>query len=106
MRKNLTWSRLRIKNKVRKKVRWTSECPRMSVYKSNRFVFVQVIDDESSRTLCALRWAKTVKSAEEMWKSIAWMLKTDKICFDRNWYKYHWIVKSLADWARAAWINF
>lgn len=109
--------RIRRKMSIRKRISGTAECPRMSIFKSNRFVYVQVIDDVSGTTLAAannnqqdLKSVKsTVAEAGKIGEAIAAKLKEkniQKVVFDRNGYRYHGVVKAVADAARNAGIVF
>ncbi len=106
MSKNILTSRQRRKNKIRKKISWTSVRPRISVTKTCRFIKVQVIDDNVWNTLFAAQAKKWTAWAKELGMKIAkdWWFK--EAVFDRNWYIYHWLVKSLAQEARTWGIKF
>ena len=102
---------------IRKKVSGTPDKPRMSVYKSNRYLYIQVIDDVHGRTLASasnmekdLRAIKSiVADAEQLGQAIGERLKERKIkriVFDRNGNSYHGIVKAIAEGARKAGIQF
>ncbi len=107
----------RFKNKVRirKRVIGTAECPRMTIFKSRKHLYVQLIDDREGNTLASastLRLEKTplnIQVAEKIGKEIAKEAERQKIksvVFDRNGYVYHGRVKAVADAARAAGLNF
>jgi large subunit ribosomal protein L18 len=109
--------RLRRKLHIRKRVSGTSEKPRMSIFKSNRHLYVQVIDDSEGTTLAAasnmekdLRDIKmNAKDAGRLGQVIGQRLKEKKIkqvVFDRNGFAYHGVVKAVADGAREAGIQF
>ncbi len=113
---NIKVRRLRIKKGIRKKLEGTSARPRLSVFKSNKAIYAQVIDDAKGHTLLAtsskdldkkggvtLTISKTVgqKLAE---KALASGIKD--IVFDRNGYLYHGNVKALAEGAREGGLNF
>ena len=119
VRKMLEKDRKRLKRKIhiRKRLRGTSERPRMSVFRSNRNIFVQVIDDTKGETLAAasslekdLKTVKaTVAGAGELGEVIGKRLLEKSITtvvFDRNGYLYHGLVKALADGARKAGLQF
>jgi large subunit ribosomal protein L18 len=108
--------RTRIKLGVRKRIEGTSERPRLSVFKSNKVIYAQIIDDSKGHTLAAsssieldkkggvnLAISKTVgtKLAEKALAS-----GVDKIVFDRNGYLYHGNIKALADGAREGGLKF
>ena len=110
--------RQRIKNRIRKIVSGTEARPRLSVFRSNKEIYAQVIDDVSGKTISAassrdkdINSAKGSKSeiAALVGKSLAEKaIKTgvDVISFDRGGYLYHGRVKSLADGAREAGLKF
>ena len=109
--------RIRRKKHVRKSITGTGTRPRMTVYRSCRYLYVQVIDDIKAQTIVAasnlekdLRKIKsTVEGGEQLGQVVAERLKQkkiDQVVFDRNGYVYHGIVKSIADGARKAGIQF
>jgi large subunit ribosomal protein L18 len=113
-RKNLT--RARRATRVRGKVRGTAERPRLSVFRSNRAIWAQVIDDGSGRTLAS---AGSVNVAEEglskkdqatkVGELVAQRAKAagiERVVFDRGSYLYHGRVKALADGARQGGLDF
>jgi large subunit ribosomal protein L18 len=119
--KNRAGHRANIKTRIRKKIRGTTECPRLVVYRSLHHVYVQVVDDTQSKTILTtsslspdLRsQVKSVKGMKEVAKlvgrRIAEMAQEKNlkhVVFDRNGYIYHGIVKSLADAAREAGLSF
>ena len=115
--------RQRIKYRIRKKMRGTSERPRLSVFRSVSHIYVQVIDDMAGTTLAA---ASSVdpgvkakmsgetrpgnqKGAELVGRTIAERLKEKgitRVVFDRNGFLYHGRVRAVADAARAAGLEF
>ena len=110
--------RNRIKQRVRKVVNGTPERPRLSVFRSNRDIYVQIIDDVAGRTLVSassaiaeIRDQKITKSAKAaiVGKNIAEKAVAagiTQVVFDRNGYLYHGRVKSLADAAREGGLTF
>ena len=109
--------RRRRKKHIRKLITGTSDRPRMTVYKSGRYLYVQVVDDKAEHTVVSasniekdLRKIKSnITGAQELGEAVAGRLKDKKInrvVFDRNGYAYHGIVKSIADGARKAGIQF
>ncbi|MFA6515300.1 MAG: 50S ribosomal protein L18 [Candidatus Paceibacterota bacterium] len=106
--------RIRLKKKIRTKISGTSECPRFSVFRSNNFMYAQIIDDTTSTTIAsasdmkAKKGTKTERStlvgAEVAKLAIAKGIKT--CVFDRNGFKYTGRVKAVADSARAAGLKF
>jgi large subunit ribosomal protein L18 len=111
-----TFARNRIKRRVRGKIQGTSECPRLSVFRSNKQIYAQIIDDRAGRTLAAAGSlgadeAKGPKldQAAAVGKMIAEKAKAagiETVVFDRNGYLYHGRVKSLAEAAREAGLKF
>jgi len=113
--------RLRRRGRVRAKVLGTAGCPRLSVFRSNRAIYVQIINDESGRTLAAVgagevhpakgakAKSKKVDVGFQLGKLIAEKALAKgilKVVFDRNGYKYHGRVKALAEGARAGGLKF
>ncbi len=110
--------RTRIKKRVRKVISGTSEMPRLSVFRSNKEIYAQVIDDVSGKTLVfassgekALHSKKGTKIeiAALVGKAIADRATKAgvlKVAFDRNGYLYHGRVKSLAEAAREGGLQF
>ncbi|MSR71415.1 MAG: 50S ribosomal protein L18 [Candidatus Taylorbacteria bacterium] len=101
--------------KIRSRVSGTKNVPRLSVYKSNKFVFAQLIDDDAQKTLAALsskdvKTGKTmVEKAKETGKEIAKkasVLKIEKVVFDRGGFKYIGKIKAIADGAREGGLKF
>lgn len=105
--------RLRIKRRIRKSVLGTAARPRLSVYRSNKDIYAQLIDDEAAVTLAATssRNEKGPKGeqAVAVGKAIAELAAgkgIEKVVFDRNGYLFHGRVKQLADAAREAGLKF
>lgn len=105
------------KTHVRKSISGTAERPRLTVFKSNRYLYAQAIDDLAGTTLAAastleeaLKGVKaTVEGGAKLGELIGARLKEKKIetvVFDRNGYQYHGIVKAIADGTRKAGIQF
>jgi large subunit ribosomal protein L18 len=108
--------------RIRMRVRGTSERPRLSVYKSLKFIYAQVIDDDRGHTLAAAssadpdiqqqlegKAASNQKAAKLVGEAIAARAKEkgiDKVVFDRGGYVYHGNVKALADSAREKGLQF
>lgn len=109
-------SRLKKKIRVRKKVSGTAERPRLSVFRSARHIYAQVIDDTTGTTLATASTLemKMVKSsnkdaATEVGRAVAKKVlakKIESVVFDRNGLLYHGRVKSLAEGAREAGLKF
>lgn len=110
--------RSRIKKRIRKVVTGEPTAPRMTVYRSNRDIYVQLIDDMSGTTVVSASSAEKeiasqkvnkVEQASLVGKAIAAKAKEagiSKVKFDRNGYLYHGRVKSLAEGAREGGLNF
>ena len=108
--------RLKRRRRVRAKVRGSAERPRLSVYRSNRGVFAQLIDDDSGRTLVSAGWTETdlrdldrMEQAQRAGALLAERAKAAGIetaVFDRGGYRYHGRVKALAEGAREGGLNF
>ena len=107
--------RLKIKRRIRGKISGTGERPRMSVFRSNKQIYVQIIDDLSGKTLVSassLGMTDKVTKKEEAAKVGELVAQKAKdaglttVVFDRNGYLYHGRVKELADAARKGGLNF
>jgi large subunit ribosomal protein L18 len=110
-------ARLRRHRRVRGKVRGTAERPRLVVFRSNRGIFAQLVDDDAGRTIAAASWKtlpgslsgdKTAQAAE-VGKSLAARAKqagVDTAVFDRGGYLFHGRVKALAEGAREGGLSF
>jgi large subunit ribosomal protein L18 len=110
-------ARLRRHRRVRGKVRGTAERPRLAVFRSNRGIFAQLVDDDAGRTVAAASWLDLPKSfkggkgeqAAEVGKRLADAGKkagVGSVVFDRGGYLYHGRVKALADGAREGGLSF
>ncbi|NMB05033.1 MAG: 50S ribosomal protein L18 [Bacteroidales bacterium] len=107
--------RLKIKARVRGKISGTAECPRLTVFRSNKQIYAQVIDDLTGRTLAAAsslkideKLPKKEQAAKvgEMVAKNALEAGVEKVAFDRNGYLYHGRIKELADAARKGGLKF
>ena len=108
--------RLKRRRRVRAKVHGTAERPRISVFRSNRGVFAQLIDDESGRTVVAVNWTESdlrslgrMEQATRVGTLLAERAKAagvERAVFDRGGYQYHGRVKALADGAREGGLDF
>jgi large subunit ribosomal protein L18 len=102
--------RLKRRRRVRAKVRGSAERPRISVFRSNRGIFAQLIDDDAGRTLAAVSWTEDelrklgptdqAHRAGALLAERAKALDVEAVVFDRGGYRYHGRVKALADGAR------
>ncbi|MBT8166035.1 MAG: 50S ribosomal protein L18 [Acidimicrobiia bacterium] len=104
-------------SRVRKKVHGTAARPRLAVYKSNRYIYAQIIDDEGGRTLAAASSQEkslrnktlSIESAAEVGKLLADRAgdaDIAEVVFDRGGYPFHGRVKALADAVREAGVKF
>ncbi len=108
--------RLRRRRRVRARVTGTAERPRLSVYRSNKGMFAQLIDDRKGHTLAAVNWIEPeLKSltataqatkAGELLAERAKAAGIESCVFDRGGYQYHGRVKALADGAREGGLKF
>ena len=108
--------RLKRRRRVRAKITGTADRPRISVFRSNRGVFAQLIDDDSGRTLAAVNWTedelKSLKRMEQASKAGQLLAERAKAAgvetavFDRGGYQYHGNIKALADAARENGLEF
>jgi large subunit ribosomal protein L18 len=119
IRKMVEKDRKRLKRKIhiRKRISGTAECPRMSVFRSNKALSIQIIDDTKGHTiLSASTYEEELKAikrnvegagklGEEMGKRLL-EKNIKQVVFDRNGYLYHGLVKAMADGARKAGVQF
>lgn len=111
---NKTDKRIRLKKKIRIKIRGTEARPRLTVFRSNKFIYAQVINDMTGKTLAQASDVKITKGtkierAKEVGKAIAVSClknKIKKVVFDRNGFKYTGRIKLVADEARAGGLEF
>ena len=110
------------KLRIRKKISGTPERPRLTIYKSNRYLYAQIVDDENNKVLAAASTLEKTfpkkegrhsyknkdyaKQLGELIAKRALEKGITKVVFDRNGYKYHGRLKALADAARAAGLKF
>ena len=119
MKKIKTYRRNRIKQRIKKVVSGTPEYPRLSVFRSNKEIYCQVIDDVNGKTLLQtssrdkaildLKLKSNIEISFNVGKSVAEQAVKkgiDKIKFDRGGYLYHGRVKSLAEGAREGGLKF
>ena len=108
--------RLRRRRRVRAKVRGSAERPRLSVYRSNRGVFAQLVDDDAGKTVASASWTEDelrklgpleqAKRAGELLAERAKSAGVESCVFDRGGYQYHGRVKALAEGAREGGLRF
>jgi len=102
------------KKSIRKKIFGTPERPRFSVFRSNRYLYAQIIDDVNHKTLASLNSLKmgdkvnknVAKDLGTKFAEIATEKKIESVVFDRNGYRFHGVIKELADSARAGGLKF
>jgi large subunit ribosomal protein L18 len=109
-------ARLRRRRRVRAKVRGTAERPRLSVFRSNRGIQAQLVDDVKGHTVAAVNWLEgdlkslgrmdQAKRAGELLAERAKAAGVESCVFDRGGYRYHGKVKALADGAREGGLKF
>lgn len=105
------------KIRVRAKIKGTSEKPRLSIYRSNRFIYAQVIDDQKRKTIVGvseknLSLKDKIKKSDKS-KELGLLIakkalekKVTEVIFDRGSYKYHGRVKAVAEGARQGGLKF
>jgi large subunit ribosomal protein L18 len=108
--------RLKRRRRVRAKVRGTAERPRISVFRSNRGIFVQLVDDDAGRTVAAVNWIeadlKSLHGSDQARRAGTLLAERAKAAgvesavFDRGGYQYHGRVRALAEAAREAGLQF
>jgi large subunit ribosomal protein L18 len=108
--------RLKRRRRVRAKVAGTAERPRLSVFRSNRGLFAQLIDDAAGHTLASVQWTETdlrsLKPMEQAKRAGALLAERAKAAgietavFDRGGYQYHGRVQALAEGAREGGLSF
>ena len=109
-------ARLRRRRRVRAKVRGSAERPRLSVFRSNRGIGAQLIDDAEGHTVAAVNWTEgdlkslgrmdQAKRAGELLAERAKQAGVETCVFDRGGYRFHGKVKALADGAREGGLRF
>ena len=108
--------RLKRRRRVRAKVRGSAARPRISVFRSNRGISAQLIDDDSGRTIAAVNWTEadfrslgSMEQAKALGEALARRAKEagiESCVFDRGGYQYHGRVKALAEGAREGGLQF
>src|SRR3954471_7143586 len=108
--------RLKRRRRVRPRVQGTAERPRLSVYRSNKGVFAQLVDDTKGHTLAAVNWTEPelrklsageqAKKAGELLAERAKSAGVETCVFDRGGYQYHGRVRALAEGAREGGLAF
>ena len=108
--------RNRIHLRIRKTINGTATTPRLSVFRSNKEIYAQLIDDINGNTLVSassreeeIKVSGKIESAQQVGKLLAeraTKMGIEKICFDRSGYLYHGRIKALADGARESGLKF
>jgi large subunit ribosomal protein L18 len=108
--------RLRRRRRVRARIRGSAERPRLSVYRSNRGVFAQLIDDDAGRTLASVSWTEdelrklgSMEQAKRVGQLLADRGKAagvETCVFDRGGYRFHGRVAAIAEGAREGGLKF
>ncbi len=108
--------RYRRRRRVRSKIRGSATRPRLSVFRSNRGMFVQLIDDDAARTIASVSWTEPelrelapreqAKRAGEILAQRAKEAGVEACLFDRGGYRYHGRVQALAEGAREGGLRF
>jgi large subunit ribosomal protein L18 len=108
--------RLRRRRRVRARIRGSADRPRLSVYRSNRGVFVQLIDDDAGRTVASVAWTEPelrklgsmeqAKRAGQLLAERAKQAAVETCVFDRGGYRFHGRVAAIAEGAREGGLKF
>ncbi|MEQ8524435.1 50S ribosomal protein L18 [Gracilimonas sp.] len=101
--------RSKIRRRIRSTIKGTAERPRLSVFKSNKYTYLQLVNDLDGVTLAASKAETGVDNAKEAGSEIAKLAQDkgiNKVVFDRSGYKYHGIVKAAAEGARDGGLDF
>ncbi len=118
MKKNNQFQRSRIRRRIRGKISGTAARPRLSVFRSNKQIYAQIIDDEAGKTLAAAssrdksiasKKVTKIEQAKLVGQLVAEKAKEaniETVVFDRGGYVYHGRIKSLADGAREGGLKF
>jgi len=95
--------------RIRAKISGTAQTPRLCLFKSNQYLYAQLIDDQKGRVISFVREDLSVARAKKAGEAIAKKAlekKINKVVFDRSGYKYHGRVKALAEGVREAGLKF
>jgi large subunit ribosomal protein L18 len=119
--KNRSAARRRLKRSIRLRLSGTTECPRLTVYRSLRHVYAQIVDDTQGKTLVSVsdlskdlrEQFKGAKGQSSVGKLVGKLMaekalarNIKEVVFDRNGYRYHGVVKAMADGAREGGLKF
>ena len=94
---------------MRAKVEGTLKVPRLCVFRSNQYLYAQLIDDTEGKVISAAHGDKAASTARDLGKKIAQMAKEkkiEKVVFDRGGYRYHGLVRQLGEGAREGGLKF
>ena len=117
-KRNKDMENSRRQNRIRYKLKKVSDRKRLTVFKSNKHLYVQVVNDEKGHTICSVSsMEKNFRDNKQTKKELAEKIGTEiakrsiknglkEVAFDKGKYKYHGIIKILADAARAGGLNF
>ena len=114
MNNNKKQRKERRRDKIRSQITGTKKRPRLSVFKSNTGVFLQIINDEAGKTLASVN-SREIKKTKDINKEFAAgkllaekakQVKVSEVVFDRGGNKYHGRIKSVAEGARAGGLKF
>ncbi len=110
---------IKARRRSKRLLKASSDRPRMIIYRSRKYMYVQVVDDVKKKILLSIssiakelkdkKLGKNIKSAKVLGKELGMKLKEkkiDSVCFDRNGFKYHGKIKALADACREEGIKF
>jgi len=101
--------RYRRHRKIRAKISGTAKVPRLSVFKSNQYIYAQLIDDDKGKTVVSAKGKLSIEQAKKIGELIAKKArekKIEQVVFDRGGYGYHGRVKALAEGAREGGLKF
>ena len=115
-----TRRRLRRKRGIRKRVHGTSQCPRLTVFRSARHIYAQIVDDDLGVTLCeastrnkdlrdSIEYGGNIPAAKIIGAALAERAKAkgvESVCFDRNGYRFHGRLKGLAEATKEGGLKF
>jgi large subunit ribosomal protein L18 len=101
--------RTRRHKRIRAKIFGTGKIPRLCVFRSNKYIYAQLVNDEKGAVIVSSRGDLNIKAAKKVGEAIAKKAiekKIEKVVFDRGGYKYHGRIKALADGAREGGLRF
>lgn len=101
--------RYRCHRRIRAKIFGTAKKPRLCVFRSNQYIYAQLIDDDKGRTIALAMGQANIEQAKKVGKLIAKKAqekKIERVVFDKGGYQYHGRVRALAEGAREAGLKF